>query len=816
MASLLGRYWIGSFKAGTAHSVADLLPWTLLLEDQRTVLLKDGALLTSWSVRGPDLDALPDYFFGKLCSELAGQLNALQGGWSLFFEDARVPSSPYPESAFANPTAQLIDSERRANFANTPHLENQYVLTVTYLPPKASHGQFKKFLIESPKADDSAVPAELLDFRQQIAALDEALRRFFLAMKPLLGSEILSYLHSTISTQRFHIGDHPPVFLDRLLPDEELTGGFYPKIGKNHLRVVGIKTLLGPTRPGLFQELNELPFQYRLMARFIALDDRRAEAELRNMGRHWTQRRTSILGTIFANFTGEPAKENAEAIRRSEDADMAELAIQERHASFGYCTLSIAVWDENEEVAEARAVEVAELVRRARSIPVIERANTLEAWLGMVPGNSVANVRRPMLNTIHFSHMAPMSATWAGPEGVNHEQLIGPPHVYCETGSTTPFRFSTYVGDVGHFIVVGPTGAGKSTLLNLLAAQWLRYSNEEGAAQVFAIDHKRSLRCMVRALGGTYHSLSDHAGRLTIQPLRDIDQPDQCEWASNWLVSMIENTGQSVPAELQSEIWSALKTLATHAPHHRTLSVLAQLVQSEDLRHALSPFTMAGPAGRYLDADSSEDPDDIEAVDLGDLLDATYAGPVVEALFNRFERRFTGRPTLLLVDEAWLPLLNRAFADRLRKWLKTLRSKNVAVGFATQEVADLQQSTVAQTVLNACPTHIYLPNPAAGRQDVANLYQQFGLNERQIELLGEARRKSDYLFVTDMGTRLISFSLGPIALALCGATSETAQNQMDRIPADITGPAFASLWLEQAGLPEPADLLREPFSQAAE
>lgn len=68
------------------------------------------------------------------------------------------------------------------------------------------------------------------------------------------------------------------------------------------------------------------------------------------------------------------------------------------------------------------------------------------------------------------------------------------------------------------------------------------------------------------------------------------------------------------------------------------------------------------------------------------------AAPALLHLFDRLEERFDGRPTLLVLDEAWLFLDSPLFASRIREWLKTLRKKNVAVVFATQSLADVAGS----------------------------------------------------------------------------------------------------------------------------
>src|SRR3546814_4466399 len=70
---------------------------------------------------------------------------------------------------------------------------------------------------------------------------------------------------------------------------------------------------------------------------------------------------------------------------------------------------------------------------------------------------------------------------------------------------------------------------------------------------------------------------------------------------------------------------------------------------------------------------------------------------VLGYLFARFDERFDGAPTLLILDEAWLFLDDPVFAARIRQWLKTLRKKNVSVIFATQSLADIKDRSEEHT-----------------------------------------------------------------------------------------------------------------------
>ena len=58
--------------------------------------------------------------------------------------------------------------------------------------------------------------------------------------------------------------------------------------------------------------------------------------------------------------------------------------------------------------------------------------------------------------------------------------------------------------------------------------------------------------------------------------------------------------------------------------------------------------------------------------------------PVLTYLFHAIDRRLDGRPTLIVLDEAWVMLANGAFGAKIEEWLRTLRKKNAAVVLATR------------------------------------------------------------------------------------------------------------------------------------
>jgi len=175
--------------------------------------------------------------------------------------------------------------------------------------------------------------------------------------------------------------------------------------------------------------------------------------------------------------------------------------------------------------------------------------------------------------------------------------------------------------------------------------------------------------------------------------------------------------------------------------------------------------------------------------------------PALEYLFHRVEQRFDGRPTLMIVDEAWLFLGHPVFAGRLQAWLKTLRKKNVYVVFATQEVADAsRRPDLMSTILSACQTKIFLPDDEALTPAVAEAYQRFGLTLAEIAILSKAQKKRDYYYRSAKGRRLFQLGLGPATLAFVAMSSEADQRFLDELTSSRPPDEYPRALLEHRGV----------------
>lgn len=787
--------------------LADYLPWACLVAPG-VVLNKDGSFQTTFRYRGPDLESSTEEELVSVMARVNNVLRRFGSGWALFFEAARSEARDYPHSDFPNAAAWLVDQERasQADEADA-RFESQYYLTLLWLPPADVTGRAERALIERAQTGEAATWRQRLDtFQQHAARVFDLLATCLDEIAELDDDQTLTYLHDCVSTKRHRVvTPNLPVFLDAILADEPFAGGLEPMIGEAHLRTITLLGFPSSTLPGLLDELNRQGFAYRWCTRFLAMDKAEAEKRLGKKRRHWFAKRKSIGAVLRETmFNEQVALVDNDADNKAADADQALQELGSDLVSYGYLTTTITVADPDRGSVD-EDIRIAERIVNGRGFTAIrETLNAVDAWLGSMPGHVYANVRQPILNTLNLAHLVPLSAVWPGEAENRH--MDAPALIQARTNGTTPFRLNLHIGDVGHTLVVGPTGAGKSVLLSLLALQWQRYAG----AQLFIFDKDRSARAATLGMGGAHLDLGG-ARRPSLQPLHDIDTEHGASFAADWIAGLCAGQDVAVTPDFKEALWAAIQALASAPEAERTLTGLSLMAQNEDIKAALHPFTLEGPHGRLLDADhESLTLADTVCFEMEELMHAGAAvAPVITYLFHRLEDRFDGRPTLLILDEAWLFLDNPLFAARIREWLKTLRKKNVSVVFATQSLADIANSSVAPALVESCPTRIFLPNARAQEPQSRDTYKRFGLNARQIELIARATSKRDYYYQSPLGCRVFELGLGPVALAFCGASAPPDQEMIDQVLAETEGEGFAECWLHEKGLAWAAELLSQ-------
>ncbi len=784
--------------------LADLLPWGAFIAPG-TVVNKDGSLTAAFAYRGPDVDSATDEELSGLARHLNRAFLPLGGDWMLHVDAVRAAAAHYPqEGAFPDPVTALIDQERRQQYSRSAsHFETRYVLAVTHMPPPETHARAWGWFVEGAEERAFDWSDQLGSFQRRLQDLQDALSAR-LEIRRLDSEALASHLHLCVTGLSHPIRlSRTPCYLDVLLATEDLTGGFAPRIGRRHIAPIAITGFPAQTLPGILDFLNRLALPYRFSSRWLPLESETAERHLRRYRMKWFQKRRGLIGLLSEILQGEGQKEprfaNRDALAMAEDADEAMAEAASKEVAYGYYTPVLILMSEDPSELREATREVQRQVRHHGFGARLEEVNAIEAYLGTLPGHGYPNVRRPLISTRNLADLLPVTSVWAGektcpsplfPEG-------SPALLWAATSGSTPFRLTLHVSDVAHTLVIGPTGSGKSTLLGLLLAQWFRYED----AQVFVFDKGYSAMPLALAAGGEHFSIAaERAEDLSFYPLAEIQEPKERTWAAEWLETLFHLSGAAITPGRRAAIHQALDLLAG-APS-RTLTDLEIRLPSRALREAIRPYTLQGPYGALFDAASDGLTESrfcvFEMSHLMEISQKVVAATLLY-LFHRIEQRLDGKPTLLVIDEAWTFLMHGLFSERIGAWLKELRKKNAAVVFSTQSLADIQASEKRHVIYESCPTRILLPNAEAGTDHVRGLYREIGLNDREIQAIAEAVPKRDYYYTSPRGRRLIDLQLGPTALAFLGASDPTSLRRIESLAAGI-GPTWPAAWLEERGL----------------
>jgi type IV secretion system protein VirB4 len=791
----------------TAARLADLIPWGGLIAPG-ILCNKDGCLQSSLRFRGPDLESATEQELMIVAARLNNVLKRFRSGWALFVEAARHASSAYPVSDWPDPVSALIDEERRALFAESgTHFETDYFLTIVYQTPTTQREQLAKLLYDDLPTKESVVyEQEVVFFQEQVRRFADLLRDVVPELELLADEETLTYLHSTVSTKRHRVQvPSVPMYLDALLTDEDLLPGLRPKLGTSYLRTCTIKEFPNASFPGMLDALNQLPLAYRYVERYAPLDRVDAVREMRKYERKWLGKRKGLMTLLReAIMNNESQMVDPEAEANADDARQAQHLVAADEVSYGHCTMTVTVWDPDAGCAAEKLNLVERAINGQGFVTHTEDINAVEAWLGSIPGHVYANVRRYLLHSLNVAHLFPgATAAWAGPERNAH--LQGPVLMHGISAGGTPFRISYHDDDVADTLIIGPKGAGKSLLLKLSSVQFRRYPQ----AQVRFFSRGGDARAITAGVGGQYYQLGGQGG-LAFQPLAAIDNLDERAWSAEWVSGLFSQEGLTITPAFKEETWDALTNLAESPRQYRTMTGLAAVIQSHELRQALRPYTLDGASGHVLDANQDYWGDNSWQCFEMEHLFATpsLVAPTLSYVFHRIGRELTGAPTIIPLDEAWLYFTDPVFGKQLIDWLVSLRKLNGSVILSTQSLSQVLDSPIAASIAQECVTRIFLPNPAALDPEIAQYYERFGCNRRQRQLIAHGIPKRDYYFMGRHGNRRFELGCGPITLAFCGSDSIEDQTAVKALVAEDPT-QFPVRWLEEKGLPWAAELLRE-------
>ncbi|WP_341509607.1 hypothetical protein WAX88_21135 (plasmid) [Photobacterium damselae subsp. damselae] len=319
----------------------------------------------------------------------------------------------------------------------------------------------------------------------------------------------------------------------------------------------------------------------------------------------------------------------------------------------------------------------------------------------------------------------------------------------------------------------------------------MRYPN----ASLFAFDKGNSMFAISQC-GGKHFDIGGDNSSPSFAPLSELD--DDFEWCEQYIEQLLVLQDTQVTPSMRSKINEALKRMTGNGI--KTLSEFVAMVQDDAIKEAINYYTTGSRCGDLLDAE--EDSLELSHLQVFEIESLMNRGdkdliPVLLYLFRKIERGLKGQPAMIIIDEAWIALSHPVFREMIKEWLKVLRKANCIVLMATQSLTDAVKSGMLDVLIESCPTQIFLPNSKA--EQFADIYSQFGLNSRQIEIIKNGRPKRQYYTFTPEGSRLFDLALNPLALAFVGVSDKEELAELKQIIHE-TGDTWYLPWLEHKGI----------------
>jgi type IV secretion system protein TrbE len=259
-----------------------------------------------------------------------------------------------------------------------------------------------------------------------------------------------------------------------------------------------------------------------------------------------------------------------------------------------------------------------------------------------------------------------------------------------------------------------------------------------------------------------------------------------------------------VTPDIRNEVREELRDLARNPDSPRSLTSFRMSKVSDAVKSGLEAYT-----NTILDGDHDELALSCFTVfEMDELyrLDKKIMNGALSYIFHRIRRRLRSDvPTLVTVDEFREALSHPMAAKFFDEFLLEGRKLNCAVWMAVQELGQILNSPLKNTILNQCFTKVCLPN-AQAISSAASAYELLDLTADDRQIIAESTPKSDYYIASPDAKRLISLDLHPLTLAFVGASSDSDRETVDELIARY-GDRWPAEWLRMRGLAGWADEL---------
>jgi len=714
--------------------------------DERVIALDSRALMVVIALEGVSFETADTLDLNALHRDLNTLYrNIADERLALWTHVVRRRDNEYPDGEFANAFSRTLNDKYRNRMIGEDLFRNDLYLSLVWHPGKDAAERVAAFLSRLRKARRRGVELDVDALKRlddTIVDVTAGLKRFgprVLTLQErdgLVFSEPSEVLHQLVGGRREAVPltegrVSSAIYSDRVIVGRE-TVEIRHEGSSRYAGMFGFKEYPARTRPGMFDGLLTVPYELILTQSFSFLSKSDAKTV---MGRKQNQMVSA------GDKAGSQLEELDDAL---DDLESNRFVLGNHHLTLTVFAGTVRELTDNLAKSRTHLTNGGAVVAR-------EDLGLEAAWWAQLPGNFRYRVRSGAITSKNFAAFSPFHSY---PVGQRDGNEWGPAVAMLKTASGSPLYFNLHYGDLGNTFIGGPSGSGKTVLLNFILSQ-----GEKFDANIVFFDKDRGADLFVRAAGGTYLPLKN--GRPTgCAPLKGMElTPENKVFLAQWVTKLVGSKTRELSVAETRDIANAIDGLADLPVERRTIGALRTFLNNTDpegIASRLRRWERGGPLGWVFD-------NVIEDIGLGDFgVGGKFVGydmtdfldneeirtPLMAYLFHRVEQLIDGRRIIIVIDEFWKALADEGFRDLAQNKLKTIRKQNGLMLFATQSPRDAVNSPIAHTIIEQCPTQVFMPNSRGSRADYVD---GFKLTEREYELIARELSNESRRFIVKQG-----------------------------------------------------------------
>ncbi len=763
------------------HSLARELPYWEFIDD--LVVLSDGSICQGLTIHGVSIETWDAERVNRLTEGLRAFLNGLPDGIELSYvaeknSDLNKTIAAHGGFTSDRPEVQWVSQARLQVLAQELKIEALSKITLKlFVYRRIGVGQSSSGLggisafFKSPKSFQTLREEEFsqmkTELRQVTHSIQESLESLGVASELMTGADVWEVVYQFLNPNRMKAV--PPPKLARIYQEQEFTNeeqNIVPELSLpspreqlafsdviqgveafvldgNYHRTLTLKTLPEATHSALIAKIMQLPFQFWLDVHIKVPDQSNELSDL--------QAKRRMAHSMSLSQGGRATDLESEARLNSTEELLRELINTGQKIFYFQTTLLLRSPSQSElERMTKSALNKFRELNGAEGLA--ESVAGFKVFKTLMPAGNVATVRAKRVKTDNLADFLPIYEPYTG-RGVSPVCLFK----NRQTGLVAydPFdeRLPNYNG-----LVTGSSGAGKSFVNNLILLQFMTQN-----PVVFIIDIGGSYKKLCEFMGGQYIEInppSEGEKRKVINPfVLPMGEKEPSSQKIKFLLALLENIFTESDEEklpklekslLEEAIIETYKNRARKGSEPPKLSDLRDHLANckegllQNFAKMLYPWTGDRAYGKLLDRDNELELDsDFVVFDLKGLsnypdLQAVMILIITDFIMEKIEaKRFSGRRKRILMDEVWQLLKNRASANAMEYWVRTLRKSGSGVTFVTQGLEEIAAHPISSAILGNTATKLILMQ----KGDLEISKRILKLNDQEMSLITTLKRQ---------------------------------------------------------------------------